>query len=196
MLINLLPVDGEASYHGCIFDRHESDAYLAALLKSISWQHDELIMFGRKIITKRMVAWYGDKPYAYKYSHVSKEALPWTTELIKLKTAAEEASGESYNSCLLNLYHDGGEGMGWHSDAEPELKRDGAIASISFGAERKFVLKHKDTGERVELMLEHGSLLVMKGVTQRHWLHSLPVSKRAMSPRVNLTFRTIGGPGS
>ena len=82
--------------------------------------------------------------------------------------------------------------MGWHSDAEPELKKDGAIASISFGAERKFVFKHKDTGEKVEIMLEHGSLLVMKGTTQAHWLHSLPVSKRVTAPRVNLTFRTIG----
>ena len=196
MLNNLLPVDGEAFYLGSIFDRHESGAYFAALLKSIAWQHDEIIMFGKRIVTKREVAWYGDRPFTYKYSHVSKQALPWTPELVELKAMVEKASGETYNSCLLNLYHDGGEGMGWHSDDEPELKRNGAIASVSFGAERKFVFKHRLTGEKLDLILERGSLLVMKGSTQSHWLHALPASKRVKGERVNLTFRTIGDPGS
>jgi alkylated DNA repair dioxygenase AlkB len=104
---------------------------------------------------------------------------------------AEEISGETYNSCLLNLYHTGEEGMGWHSDGEKDLKKDGAIASMSFGAERKFAFKHKETKERVDIFLENGSLLVMKGITQSHWVHRLPPTKRIKTPRVNLTFRTI-----
>ena len=190
---NWLPRDGMAHYLGNILDGRAADCYLDRLLQTIAWQHDEIVMFGKRIVTKREVAWYGDQPYSYKYSHVSKEALPWTPELRALKALVEAGSGETYNSCLLNLYHDGGEGMGWHSDAEPELKKDGAIASLSLGAGRRFLFKHRISGEKVELHLEHGSLLVMKGVTQTFWLHSLPVSKRVSVPRVNLTFRTIGG---
>jgi alkylated DNA repair dioxygenase AlkB len=112
---------------------------------------------------------------------------------LKLKDKIEEASGETYNSCLLNLYHNGEEGMGWHTDNEKELKKEGAIASISFGAPRKFCFKHKQTEEKVDLLLDHGSLLVMKGSTQSHWLHRLPPSKKINSLRINLTFRTIIG---
>jgi len=115
----------------------------------------------------------------------------WTPELLELKAIAEQRTGETYNSCLLNLYHTGEEGMAWHSDGEKDLKKDGAIASLSFGAERKFAFKHKRTGETVSIVLEHGSLLVMKGTTQTHWLHRLPPTKKIHSPRVNLTFRTI-----
>ena len=118
-------------------------------------------------------------------------ALPWTEDLIALKCIAEAVSGETYNSCLLNLYHDGNEGMAWHSDGEKELKKNGAIASLSFGAERKFAFKHKLSKEVVAVQLSHGSLLVMKGETQTHWMHRLPPSKRITSPRINLTFRTI-----
>lgn len=105
----------------------------------------------------------------------------------------EKVSGETYNSCLLNLYHVGEEGMGWHSDDEKELKKDGAIASLSFGAERKFQFKHKKTGDQVDVFLEHGSMLLMKGTVQTHWLHRLPPTKKVLKPRINLTFRTIVG---
>lgn len=145
----------------------------------------------KKIITKRKAAWYGDNPFEYTYSNITKRALPWTKELQDLKAIAEKESGETYNSCLLNLYHTGEEGMAWHSDAEPDLKRDGAIASMSFGAERKFVFKHKRSGEKIELFLEHGSLLVMKGKTQTNWLHRLPPTTKIKTARINLTFRTI-----
>lgn len=114
-----------------------------------------------------------------------------TKELLALKARIEKESGETFNSCLLNLYHSGDEGMGWHTDAEPELKKDGAIASISFGAKRKFVFKHKESKEKVELFLEHGSLLIMRDTTQTFWQHTLPKSKKITIPRVNLTFRTI-----
>ena len=148
-------------------------------------------MFGKTIITKRKVAWYGDQPYEYTYSHVTKSALPWTPALQRIKNKVEEVSCDTYNSCLLNLYHDGSEGMSWHSDDEKELKPEGAIASVSLGAERKFVLKHKQSAEKVEVFLHHGSLLVMKGETQTHWVHRLPPTKKVNTPRINLTFRTI-----
>lgn len=119
--------------------------------------------------------------------------MPWTEELIILKIAIEKETDETFNSCLLNLYHNGEEGMAWHSDGETNLKKNGAIGSLTFGAERKFAFKHKQTKEKVELILEHGSLLVMKDTTQTHWLHRLPPTKKVAKPRVNLTFRTIVG---
>jgi alkylated DNA repair dioxygenase AlkB len=160
-------------------------------LNKIDWQNDEAMIFGKKIITKRKVAWYGEKPFEYTYSKVTKLALYWTEELLELKTIIEQRTGESFNSCLMNLYHSGDEGMGWHSDGEKDLKKNGAIASLSLGAERKFAFKHKQTKEKVQLLLENGSLLVMKGETQNHWLHRLPPTQKINSPRVILTFRTI-----
>lgn len=190
---NYLPHDGIVNYYGRLFSGKESDYYFEKLLATIEWRNDEAIIYGKKIVTKRKVAWYGEKPFEYTYSNITKQALPWTQELLELKFIAEKESGETYNSCLLNLYHTGEEGMAWHSDGETDLKKNGAIASLSFGAERKFAFKHKHTGEKVELLLEHGSLLVMKGTTQTHWLHRLPPTKKITTPRVNLTFRTIVG---
>lgn len=188
---NWLPYDGIVNYHGKIMNTEKANFYLNKLLENIEWRNDENVIFGKRIITKRKVAWYGDKPFQYTYSKTTKSALPWTPELLALKTLIEQESGESYNSCLLNLYHNGDEGMGWHSDAEIELKKNGAIASMSLGAERKFHFKHKKTDEKVEVLLEHGSLLVMKDSTQTFWLHRLPPSKKVDTLRVNLTFRTI-----
>jgi len=188
---NHLPYDGEVNYYGRVFDRRKADQYNNLLLNTIEWRNDEAIIMGKHIITKRKVAWYGDRPFEYTYSKTTKRALMWTPELLELKAIAEQRTGESYNSCLLNLYHTGEEGMAWHSDGEKDLKKEGAIASLSFGAERKFAFKHKRTSETVSLLLEHGSLLVMKGTTQTHWLHRLPPTKKIHSPRVNLTFRTI-----
>jgi alkylated DNA repair dioxygenase AlkB len=188
---NWLPADGTVNYYGKLLNKNEADFYLNKLLETIEWRNDEAIIFGKKIITKRKVAWYGEKPFEYTYSNITKYALPWTKELLELKTLIEKETGETFNSCLLNLYHNGEEGMAWHSDGETDLKKDGAIGSLSFGAERKFSFKHKQTDNKVELILEHGSLLVMKGTTQKHWLHRLPPTKKVMKPRVNLTFRTI-----
>jgi len=188
---NLLPRDGTVRYFGKILNEKDAIHYLNVLLNKIEWKNDEAIIFGKKIITKRKVAWYGEKPFQYTYSKTTKLALPWTTELLELKSKVEQESGETFNSCLLNLYHDGSEGMAWHSDGEKDLKKNGAIASVSFGSERKFAFKHKETKEKVELVLEHGSLLMMKDETQTHWLHRLPPTTKSKTPRVNLTFRTI-----
>lgn len=188
---NLLPMDGIVHYHGKIMAQQDADDYFNQLLHGIEWKNDEAFIMGKLIITKRKVAWYGDRAFEYTYSKRSKYALPWTDTLLELKKLAEAHSGESYNSCLLNLYHTGEEGMAWHSDGEKDLKKHGAIASLSFGAQRKFAFKHKQSGTKVALYLEHGSLLVMKGSTQDHWLHRLPPTKTVFSPRINLTFRTI-----
>ncbi|HAY3535298.1 alpha-ketoglutarate-dependent dioxygenase AlkB family protein [Elizabethkingia anophelis] len=188
---NLLPKDGTVNYYGKIFSPEEADYYYQLLLSEIEWRNDEAIIFGKKILTKRKVAWYGDIPFEYTYSNATKTAFPWTENLLILKKIAEQTTGETYNSCLLNLYHSGDEGMAWHSDAEKDLKKHGAIGSMSFGAERKFAFKHKKTQEKMELILEHGSLLVMKDETQDFWLHRLPPTKKIFKERVNLTFRTI-----
>ncbi len=188
---NLLPGDGCVHYYGPVLSRHDADHYYEALLNNIAWQHDNAVIFGKEITTKRKVAWYGQHPFSYTYSKTTKTALPWTDDLLALKAMTERETGETFNSCLLNLYHDGSEGMAWHSDAEKDLKKNGAIGSLSFGAERKFSFKHKKTKETVSKVLEHGSILVMKGTTQTHWLHRLPPTKTIYTPRINLTFRTI-----
>ncbi|MFT0155714.1 alpha-ketoglutarate-dependent dioxygenase AlkB family protein [Tenacibaculum ascidiaceicola] len=188
---NLLPKDGTVNYYGIVLPKVEADHYYEVLLNSIEWRNDEAIIFGKRMITKRKVAWYAEQPFEYSYSNITKTALPFTKELLTLKELVEKETGETYNSCLLNLYHDGSEGMAWHSDGEKDLKKNGAIASLSFGAERRFGFKHKQTKETVYKVLEHGSLLVMKDETQTHWLHRLPPTKKVHRPRVNLTFRTI-----
>ena len=188
---NLLPYDGEVHYYGQLIDFLSANRFYDDLMKNIAWENDVAIMFGKRIVTKRKVAWYGEKPFSYTYSNNTKYALAWTDSLLILKNKIEKASGETFNSCLLNLYHDGSEGMAWHSDGEKMLKKNGAIASLSFGAERKFAFKHKTSKETVALVLQHGSLLIMKGQTQTHWLHRLPPTKRIHTPRINLTFRTI-----
>ena len=189
--LNLLPYGGMVNYYGKIISADKADRYYEVLLNEIEWKNDQAIIFGKHILTKRKVAWYGDLPFEYTYSNTTKKALPWTNALMELKCICEEKTGEKFNSCLLNLYHSGEEGMAWHSDGEKDLKKNGAIASLSFGAERNFGFKHKQTKETVYTVLEHGSLLVMKDATQTHWLHRLPPTKLTKRPRVNLTFRTI-----
>ncbi|AEW03421.1 DNA methylase [Niastella koreensis] len=189
--INYLPQDGTVNYYGKLLTVKQADHYLERLLNTIHWKNDEAVIFGRHIITKRKVAWYGNNNYDYTYSRITRQALKWTKELLELKQLVEATTGDSFNSCLLNLYHNGEEGMAWHSDDEKTLGENSAIASFSFGAERKFSFKHRQTKETLSMMLEHGSLLVMKGATQTHWLHCLPKSKRITTPRVNLTFRTM-----
>ncbi|TAH17830.1 MAG: alpha-ketoglutarate-dependent dioxygenase AlkB [Cytophagales bacterium] len=191
--IHLLPNDGIATYYGQILEQQESQYYLHKLVENIDWKNDEAIIFGRHIITKRKVAWYGDINYAYTYSNTTKQALAWTKELLILKAMVEEITETKFNSCLLNLYHNGDEGMAWHSDDEKTLEKNSAIASLSLGAERKFLFKHKQTKETISILLENGSLLLMKGETQTNWLHQLPKMKKVIMPRVNLTFRMMVG---
>ncbi len=189
--LNILPSDGEVYYFGSVLQHQQAEAYLDRLFNTIAWKNDEVIIYGKHIVTARKAAWYGDKRYSYTYSNTTKQALAWTPELLELKTLVEKQSQVSFNSCLLNLYHSGAEGMAWHSDNEATLGKNPVIASLSLGAERKFSFKHKATKQTVSIELEHSSLLVMKGATQSHWLHSLPKTVKISEPRINLTFRNI-----
>jgi alkylated DNA repair dioxygenase AlkB len=192
---NILNTDGTVNYYGRILlSSEEENRYFDLLMQNTQWEKDEVIIFGKRITTKRKVAWYGDSEYLYTYSNTTKRALAWTKELSELKQIVEEYAEIKFNSCLLNLYHNGNEGMGWHSDDEESLGKNNTIASLSFGAERKFSFKHKQTKQIVSLVLEDGSLLIMKDATQSNWLHSLPKSKNITQPRINLTFRTIHEP--
>jgi alkylated DNA repair dioxygenase AlkB len=190
-IINVLIQDGTVNYYGKIMSSEVANQYFDSLMQNIRWKKDEVIIFGKHITTKRKVAWYGDSEYLYTYSSATKKALAWTKDLGELKQLVERYAETKFNSCLLNLYHNGNECMGWHSDDEKPLGKNNTIASLSFGAERKFSFKHKQSKQTVSLILEHGSLLVMKGATQSNWLHSLPKSKNITQPRINLTFRTI-----
>jgi alkylated DNA repair dioxygenase AlkB len=190
-LANILDVDGIAYYYGKILTFDEANEYFHSLLQNIPWKNDEVIVFGKHIVTKRKTAWYGDSNYVYIYSNTEKRALPWNKELVNLKQIVENLSNAKYNSCLLNLYNNGNEGMGWHSDDEKSIEEYSTIASVSFGAERKFSFKHKQSKKIISILLEHGSLLLMKEGTQKNWLHSLPKSTKITLPRINLTFRRM-----
>tara|TARA_Y100000748_G_scaffold297280_1_gene291094 strand:+ start:122 stop:742 length:621 start_codon:yes stop_codon:yes gene_type:complete len=183
--------DGLAIYIDSLIPKEKSELFLLQLSKNIQWKNDESVIFGKHYITRRKTAWYGDQPFCYTYSKIKRTALPWTDELLEIKHIVENYEAVKFNSCLLNFYHDGDDGMGWHSDNEKELKKNGVIASVSLGVERKFSFKHKRTEEKIHLMLKNGSLLVMKGQIQNNWMHQLPKSKKIREPRINLTFRAI-----
>ncbi|MFZ4103153.1 MAG: alpha-ketoglutarate-dependent dioxygenase AlkB family protein [Sediminibacterium sp.] len=188
---NLLPKDGIAIYHGVVFNEKEANQMCKELLDTIPWKQDEVVMFGKKIMTKRKVAWYADAGITYTYAGVKKLGLQWTNTLLEIKQKVEAITGATYNACLLNLYHEGEEGMGWHRDNEKEIIPESSIASLSFGAVRKFAFKHATTNERLDIELENGSLLDMKGAIQGHWYHALPKTTRIKQLRINLTFRLM-----
>lgn len=188
---NILPYDGEAYYFGKLFSGSQTQTYFQTLYETIDWARDELVLYGKKITTKRKVAWYGDSKFEYSYSGSKKLANQWTSTLLELKEIVEKVASDSFNSCLLNLYHSGEEGMSWHSDDEDSLLKNGKIFSLSFGAERRFLFRHKLKKETIAIDLEDGSGLSMEGNTQANWLHSLPKTTKIKMPRINLTFRTF-----
>jgi len=151
-------------------------------------------IFGKTITTARKVAWYGDPYLAYKYSGTTKQPLAWTKLLKDLKELVEYKTGETFNSCLLNLYHNGSESMGWHRDNESSIRKHSPIACLSLGAERRFHFKHRLSQEKITTTLPHGSLLVMAGEIQTHWMHTLPKMARIKTPRISLTFRQMNKP--
>jgi alkylated DNA repair dioxygenase AlkB len=170
----------------------DADRLFAALIRTIDWRGEEVLIFGRRRVVPRLVAWHGDPGAAYAYSGTPHEPLPWTRDLLELRERAEALTGRRFNSVLLNRYRDGRDGMGWHADDEPELGPEPAIASVSLGAPRRFALRHRRRREaRLALDLCHGDLLLMAGVTQHHWLHALPKTARPVGERVNLTFRLV-----
>ena len=188
---NILPFDGEVLNYGLVLNSNLCTYYFNKFLAANFWQQDAFMMFGKQIKTNRKVAWFGNFNYQYSYSNSVKKALNWTPELLDLKEMVELKTGNKFNSCLLNLYHSGNEGMGWHSDNEKELGEYPVIASLSLGVPRKFLLKHNQTKQKIAIVLEAGNLLLMKGETQKSWMHSLPKTKNVEKPRINLTFRYI-----
>ena len=188
---NIINQDGQAHYFGIIINAEQKHIYFNELLNKIEWTNEKLVMFGKEITTKRKVAFYADSLIEYTYSNKTKKGLEWTPLLIEIKQLVSAYTESNYNACLLNLYHDGDEGMGWHSDDEKEIIPNSSIASLSLCAERKFALKHKLSKETNSILLENGSLFEMLGSFQKHWLHSMPKSKKIIAPRINLTFRQM-----
>ncbi len=173
----------------------EASVLLGQLTASLDWQQHRLKLFGRERLTPRLCAWYGDAGARYGYSGQALEPLPWTAPLAALRQRLEAALGFTFNSVLANLYRDGADSMGWHSDDEASLGPQPVIASLSLGATRRFVLRHRRRRDlkTLTLALEHGALLVMAGDTQRHWHHAVPKTRQPVGTRINLTFRQVQG---
>jgi len=188
---NILPHDGIALYYDKIIADDQVKQLYDALFNNVHWENERVIMFGKEIITKRKVAFFSDPSISYRYASKTKIGLPWTSSLLTIKNRVESITKESYNACLLNLYHNGEESMGWHSDNEKEIITNSSIASLSLGASRKFSFKNKETKESVSIELANGSLLEMKGSVQTHWWHALVKSKKVTDGRINLTFRQM-----
>jgi alkylated DNA repair dioxygenase AlkB len=186
-------IDGDARFAANFLTRAESDACFSDLLDLVEWEQHLIRIRGREIASPRLSAWYGDPGAHYRYSGLSLAPRPWVPLIVGLKTRIEAVCDAVFNSVLLNLYRDGADSMGWHSDDEPELGERPVIASLSLGGVRRFRLRHrlrKDL-EPVVIELESGSLLIMRGDTQRFWKHQVPKTRRAVEPRINLTFRRI-----
>lgn len=192
---NLLPCDGALHDYGIVLPAPAAQAAFAALQQQIEWQPDWSMAGGKRQPTRRQVAWHGDQPYAYTYSGHTRHARPWTPGLLALKALVQQQVGAMFNSCLLNLYHDGSEGMAWHSDAETALVPGGPIASLSLGAARRFAFRHRQRGLAWECWLQPGQLVVMAGATQQHWQHAVLKNTGIHDARISLTFRQIAGQG-
>jgi alkylated DNA repair dioxygenase AlkB len=187
----LLNSDGELDFVEAFIPPEEADGILARLREELDWREEDILIAGCPIKVPRLVCWYGDRQARYRYSGVMHEPLLWTALLAELKQRVEEHCGRRFNSVLGNFYRDGNDSMGWHADREKELGPEPYIASLSFGAERRFELRHNRSRERLALPLSHGSLLLMGGRLQHHWRHRLPKMPGLGMPRVNLTFRAI-----
>jgi len=184
--------DGELAWHGDAFTPAESSALFAELREKLPWHQEQLLIFGRERPVPRLVSWHGDPDARYAYSGVLHEPAPWTAALTQIRERVQRLAGGRFNSVLANLYRDGRDGMGWHSDDEPELGREPLIASVSFGATRRFRLRHRREKSLTHALdLTDGSVLVMSGATQHHWQHAITKTARPVGPRINLTYRLI-----
>ncbi|WP_413999222.1 alpha-ketoglutarate-dependent dioxygenase AlkB family protein [Flavobacterium sp. W1B] len=184
--------DAEIIYYPAFFDKKEADEIYAELMNSIPWQHDEITVYGKKHLQPRLTALHGNQEKSYSYSNIKMQPHPWSFLLQKIKSKVETVADVSFTSVLLNYYRDGKDSNGWHADNEKELGINPVIASLSFGAERIFQLKHNtQKDQKKNIVLEHGSLLLMKGTTQHFWKHQIPKTTKPIDSRINLTFRLI-----
>lgn len=191
-VINISLLNGEMDYYPTFFSVQESNSYMQALMNSLAWKQESMRLYGKEVLFPRLMAWYGDTGSAYRFSGTTYEPQHWTKELREIKDRITPYCKASFNSVLANLYRNGNDAMGWHADDEPELGLHPIIASVNFGAARKFRLRYKsDHKLTYEVGLTHGSLLVMKGTLQEYWEHQIPKTKKVLSERINLTFRHI-----
>ena len=177
--------DAELFYYPELFEAKKADELLTRLKDGIEWTQNTIRFYGKESLVPRLEAWYGDQGKSYAYSGIHMEAKPWTEELLTIKQAIEQVAGVEFNSVLINYYRDGKDRVAWHSDDEKELGQNPIIGSVSLGAERKFKLRHKKykgNGLKTEIMLQHGSFLLMKGPTQHHWMHEIPRTAKPIGP--------------
>ncbi|GAA4957252.1 alpha-ketoglutarate-dependent dioxygenase AlkB family protein [Algibacter aquimarinus] len=190
--INLEMKDGNVVYYPNFFNKNQADIFFENLLQSINWQQDNITVFGKTYLQPRLTAFYADNSKNYKYSNITMKPHHFSGDLLKIKTNIETKLDIKFTSCLANLYRDGNDSNGWHADDEKELGINPIIASISFGEKRVFHFKHRYNKElKKKLVLDPGSLLLMKGATQENWLHQIPKTKKQIGERINLTFRII-----
>ncbi len=183
--------DSDILHFQGLFGSSDADNLLTRLKSEIQWKQEQIKLYGQVHDLPRLTAWYGDPDTTYTYSGIVVESLPWTQPLLEIKEKIEEVSGVSFNSVLLNRYRNGADSVSWHADDEPELGKNPAIGSVSFGEVRPFHLRHKTKNEKTKILLGHGSYLLMQGPTQHYWLHQIAKSKKILSERINLTFRRI-----
>ncbi|MBP2832247.1 alpha-ketoglutarate-dependent dioxygenase AlkB [Aquimarina sp. U1-2] len=190
--ITLPMIDAEVTYFPQFFDHTTATQLFEALQSSIAWQQDDITIFGKTYPQPRLTALYANNSNTYRYSNITMYPKTFTEELLYIKNAIQNASAVTFTSCLLNLYRDGNDSNGWHADNEKELGTQPIIASVSFGEDRWFHFKHKtNKALKQKILLQHGSLLLMRGKTQECWLHQIPKTKKKVGPRINLTFRII-----
>jgi alkylated DNA repair dioxygenase AlkB len=183
--------DAEIEYHSSLFNSEKSKELFELLKNEIPWQQDEITVFGKKHLQPRLTSLFGNDGKPYGYSNIIMQPNKWNPLLMFIKEEIESVCNENFTTVLLNYYRDGKDSNGWHADNEKELGRNPIIASVSFGAERVFQLKHTTTNQRQNINLENGSLLVMKGTTQHFWKHQIPKTSKEIHERINLTFRII-----
>lgn len=184
--------DAEIVLYERFFSQEESSELFNKLFEEIKWRNDKIKLYGKEFVLPRKTAWYGDSDRHYTYSGIHLQPESWTASLLKIKARIETVAQTTFNSVMLNLYRDGNDGISWHTDAESELGRNPIIGSISFGETRRFMLRHRRNKDiKTEIDLSDGSFLLMSGPTQHYWQHQIPKTSRHLSPRINLTFRTI-----
>jgi alkylated DNA repair dioxygenase AlkB len=189
---NILPTNGEVYYYPEFFSKEESNELFRTLFATVNWKQEPIKLFGKEVMQPRLTAWYADEGIAYSYSGITMTGEVWNKELLLIKRKVEELAGVPFNSALLNLYRHGNDSMGWHRDNESELGINPVIASVSFGANRKFQVRtYKDKSNLLTMQLNTGSCLLMKGETQHYWEHRVPKITQPVLPRLNITFRRV-----
>jgi alkylated DNA repair dioxygenase AlkB len=183
--------NGEYIFLPNYFNKSDSDLLLNKLKNNIDWKQESMNMYGKQLNFPRLTAWYGDNDKPYSFSGIKLSPQPWNEELLEIKNKIEPKALVNFNSVLLNRYRNGNDSISWHTDAEKELGKNPLIASVNFGATRKFQLRHIHTKEKLEIELTHGSLLIMQGELQHFWQHQVPKTAQIVTERINLTFRVI-----